>query len=216
MRQKPCTAFTLIELLVSISIMALLIAVLLPALKRAREAARSVQCQSNLRQTGLGFEVYLQEHDGYYPRYQTATSPYYAWHGMVVSAMLPQIQRPWLNPASALKVFMCPSQQAPFVFDYHIKYGYNWFVSDHPRQVVKNPSAIGLVADTTDNLDFTYLIVNAQYNGLVVAPVIADRHSGNTNLLYADGHVGTLPEPQVLGNIRLFDPTGPPYGSLWP
>src|SRR5690625_6113526 len=50
-------AFTLIELLVVITIISLLIAILLPALQAAREAAKSIQCLSNLRQVGVAFGI---------------------------------------------------------------------------------------------------------------------------------------------------------------
>jgi prepilin-type N-terminal cleavage/methylation domain-containing protein len=54
-------AFTLIELLVVVAIIALLIAILLPALGRAREMGRRAQCGSNIRQIGLGLNTYAQE-----------------------------------------------------------------------------------------------------------------------------------------------------------
>ncbi|MFW6039210.1 MAG: type II secretion system protein [bacterium] len=64
------TGFTLIELLVVISIIALLIAILLPALKQARDLARRTQCLSQIRQLNLAANAYAVDHDGILPAHQ--------------------------------------------------------------------------------------------------------------------------------------------------
>ncbi|MEN6577891.1 MAG: type II secretion system protein [Phycisphaerales bacterium] len=62
-----CTGFTLIELLVVIAVIAVLMAILLPALQRARGQAKAAACQVNLRQWGLYYSMYTTQNDGKMP-----------------------------------------------------------------------------------------------------------------------------------------------------
>ncbi|MHC4120623.1 MAG: type II secretion system protein, partial [Planctomycetota bacterium] len=80
--------FTLIELLVVIAIIALLMAILMPALQRVRRQGRSVACLSRLKQWGLYFAMYAEDHDGRFMaghtanpanRWVSALGDYYKW-----------------------------------------------------------------------------------------------------------------------------------------
>ncbi|MEZ6193763.1 MAG: type II secretion system protein [Phycisphaerales bacterium] len=71
--------FTLIELLVVISIIALLVGILLPALGAARKSAQTVKCASNMRQLGIGFAGYSTDNSGMFPANQPGTGNKDTW-----------------------------------------------------------------------------------------------------------------------------------------
>ena len=87
--QRCTTAFTLIELLVVIAIIAILAAMLLPALSRAKQKSHRTACLSNLRQIGIAFQLYLDDHQN---RFMDLRS---------VKSSLPGGYKPWSTwPAS--------------------------------------------------------------------------------------------------------------------
>jgi prepilin-type N-terminal cleavage/methylation domain-containing protein/prepilin-type processing-associated H-X9-DG protein len=98
-RALPASAFTLIELLVVIAIIAILAAMLLPALARAGLKAKSIASLSNLRQLGLGVALYLDDHNGLFPGHSlpaVAGQPRVRWADLVFPYM--QIVDVYLSP----------------------------------------------------------------------------------------------------------------------
>ncbi|MBN1507547.1 MAG: type II secretion system protein, partial [Sedimentisphaerales bacterium] len=97
--------FTLIELLVVISIIALLMAILMPALSRAKEQARTIGCRSNLKQYGMGLRMYLDENQYKFPDADTwlkSKSSNYVKKGEEPDGVFWQYLK-------ALDVHMCPT-----------------------------------------------------------------------------------------------------------
>ncbi len=184
--EKGREGFTLIELLVVIAIIAILAAMLLPALSKAREKARQISCMNNLKQLGITFSMYYQDNAERLP-----PSKDDAWRNCIVKYLG---KTNWYDrPIN--KYFYCPSQLPAATY---FAYGMNGSIAydtsgNYPCVLsrIRKPSNTILLADSRGGKTILS-------SGSDVDYYAEYRHSGGLNFLCLDAHVeyGKNPIPE--------------------
>jgi prepilin-type N-terminal cleavage/methylation domain-containing protein len=209
--------FTLIELLVVIAIIAILAAVLLPALSSARATAYSISCRSNLKQKGASAIMYGNDYNDYVPiSHKTGDTPYCTrW----IKSMYPYLSQgnAWDATQSLPPLFRCkantPGIYKPSATVETSNYGYNLHLGLLPDgetnfwytvrrfSKAKYPSQFFMVTERSGVDTAGPRVFLDRYSN--VAEYAAQPHTLHASILFADSHVDSLKLVASLNYTRM-------------
>lgn len=218
-RKGQLRIFTLIELLVVISILAILLTILLPALSKAKKSVKQISCASRQKQTVACFAMYADDHDAYYP---SCHDPNYGWPNQWFMHLSSYADYPYrigvfpnLGQVREDSIFVCPtavddknchdlgnnvqlgigmSRELPPVDDNTGNYLVRSATNPNTR-MINNPSARLLTADGwTCRLEGYWEFTEP-------APTCYalewKRHKNGANMSFCDGHVEWAPGKEI-------------------
>jgi prepilin-type N-terminal cleavage/methylation domain-containing protein/prepilin-type processing-associated H-X9-DG protein len=203
--------FTLIELLVVIAIIGILASILLPSLVRAKQAARRIQCLSQLRQLGFALQMYADEHDAEYPPRQRAPNhwvftlkPYYL--DASENILRCPSDRFFMNRSYLINGWNDYFEAVLSPADYAVYTNWNW-PRGMPEGAIRDPAdtiTFGEKANDSQQVHMDFYQIND------LLELEHRRHVRGSNFAFADGSVRMLAYWRSLDPINLWGVT-----DLW-
>ncbi|MHB9036393.1 MAG: type II secretion system protein [Armatimonadota bacterium] len=223
-RDRLQTGFTLIELLVVIAIIAILAAILFPVFMNAKVAAQRASCQSNLRQLGSAFSMYVDANGGRMPE-QYGDMVYAPFDGRAYTYAVWNWCRATYPYVKSYGVYSCPYARNRHWKDptgsepavRRITYMMNGICAGRMYSVCKRPSRVILLRENGVYRDMAHLRPKRDGAQVMDSSMWFDNkpcHYKGDNFLYADGHIKFQGWGQIVWDAR--DPMWNFDGGVYP
>ena len=221
--------FTLIELLVVIAIIALLMGILFPVLRKAREQGRDVVCRNNLRQIGLAANFYADHYSFYIPRSAEWGGDIKPWFQLFMPFLA---QKPVDDDYRNVKIFRCPSYPDKEQTVCYVVNGWGgdsnngWRMQRVPTRLTdcQSPATTIYLADNEDG-PWRTILKNATDRDVTRCDVFRPshlpnsdsqdigggrrvaraRHKNGCNCLFLDWHVGWMAAEEMTAEMWTFE-----------
>lgn len=200
--------FTLVELLVVIGIIAVVMAILLPSLSRARETAKRIKCLSNMRQLGAAVMAYTVDNEGHFPRLGS-------WHPQGQPGSYTGLLLKYHGKAGVPELYNCPADD-PQTHSYPYCYTANWHIFWYSTttsirsmsQIKRSSDKIMIIDESSQTVDDDCWAPENWTNDR--QNMLSNRHDkqqekareanaeetlkgGRGNVIFADGHADFVP-----------------------